>query len=151
MDKDTLGAYFAFFSEIGIINQLSTAAFQSRLPSGLLISHFSVLNHLIRVRDGQTPLALANAFQVPKTTMTHTLSGLDKHRFIEFRKHPKDGRSKCVWITDAGRSFREEAIASLAPDLKALAEAIPVSTIQRLLPDLAIIRTHLDAARNENE
>ena len=114
MDKDALGYYFALFNEIGIIQQLSRAVMEAELPEGLMQSHFGVLNHLIRVKDGQTPLKLANAFQVPKTTMTHTLMGLEKHGLIEMRPNPKDGRSKCVWITEAGVSLRNGTIERLS-------------------------------------
>ena len=89
MDNETRHLYFSFFNEIGIIAQLSRAAMEVRLPNGLTLPHFSVVNHLTRVRDGQTPLALAKAFQVPKTTMTHTLAGLLKHGFVDMRPNPE--------------------------------------------------------------
>ena len=82
MDNETRALYFRFFNEIGIISQLSRTMMDMRLPEGVNTSHFSVLNHLIRVQDGRTPLALARAFQVPKTTMTHTLAGLEKLGFV---------------------------------------------------------------------
>lgn len=148
MDSKTLSHYFMLFNEIGIIAQLSRALFEARLPDGFLISHFSVLNHLIRVGDGPTPLRLANAFQVPKTTMTHTLSGLEKHGLIDMRPNPEDGRSKCVWLTDAGRTFRNEAIAALGPDMAELAERYPPEFIEDVTPKLAEIRKFLDAARD---
>ena len=53
---------FAFFNEVGILAQLSRAVFEARLPEGFSVPQFSVLNHLERVRDGQTPLALAQAY-----------------------------------------------------------------------------------------
>ncbi len=59
--------------------------FEARLPKGMLVSHFSVLNHLIRMADGRTPLELARAFQVAKTIVTHTLTTLEKHGLIEVR------------------------------------------------------------------
>ncbi len=148
MDGKSLSLYFTFFNEIGIIEQLSRALFEARLPDGFLISHFAVLNHLIRVRDGQTPLALARAFQVPKTTMTHTLSGLESHGLIDMRPNPEDGRSKCVWLTEAGRDFRNDAIAGMAPDLAGFAEEFPPDRIEDLVPRLVAIRAFLDAARD---
>ena len=147
MDSKTLSHYFTLFNEIGIIAQLSRALFEARLPDGFLISHFSVLNHLIRVGDGPTPLRLANAFQVPKTTMTHTLSGLEKHGLIDMRPNPDDGRSKCVWLTEAGRTFRNNAIAALGPDMAELAERYPQEFIEDVTPKLEEIRKFLDAAR----
>lgn len=151
MNDKALEVYFRLFNEIAIIQQLSSTLLQSRLPKGMLVSHFSVLNHFMRVQNGQTPLALAKAFQVPKTTMTHTLAGLEKQALVELRPNPKDGRSKCVWITDAGRDFRNTAIASMTTDLLQLSATIPVDKVQQLLPALTEIRIYLDTARNEVE
>lgn len=148
MDNETRHIFFGFFNEIGIIAQLSRAAMEARLPKGLTLPHFSVLNHLVRVSDGQTPLTLARAFQVPKTTMTHTLTGLLDHGFVEMRPNPADGRSKTVWLTEAGRKFREEAIRSIDPDIAALKDAIPAERIADLLPALAEIRAFMDAYRD---
>ena len=140
-------AYFAILNEIGIINQLASTLFEAKLPPGLLISHFSVVNHLIRVRDGATPLQLARAFQVPKTTMTHTLSGLEKHGFVTLRKNPDDARSKQVWLTEAGRRFRDDAIKALEPELENLAKSLELEP-ETLLPQLRSLRGYLDANRN---
>jgi DNA-binding MarR family transcriptional regulator len=147
-DPADLRAYFALFNEIGILEQLSRAMFEARLPRGVLVSHFAVLNHLIRVGDGRTPLDLARAFQVPKTTLSHTLALLEGRGWIEMRPNPDDKRSKQVWITAAGRTFRDEAIASLAPDLAAIAAAFPPAELALLLPRLAALRAHLDRARD---
>ncbi len=148
MDDKTLALYFSLFNEIGIIEQLSRAQFEARLPEGFLVSHFSVLNHLIRVQDGRTPLELARAFQVPKTTMTHTLAGLEKHALVEMRPNPGDGRSKCVWLTEKGRAFRNEAIASMREDMAGFAEHFQPRTVADLVPRLTEIRQYLDAARD---
>ncbi|EEE44074.1 MarR family winged helix-turn-helix transcriptional regulator [Roseibium alexandrii] len=150
MDNASRHTLFSFFNEIGIIAQLSRAAMEARLPKGLTLPHFSVINHLIRVKDGQTPLALAKAFQVPKTTMTHTLSGLLDHGLVDMRPNPKDGRSKTVWLTEAGRQFRETAIRSIDPDMSAIKSAIPEEKIAEILPILAEVRSFMDAYRDEN-
>ncbi len=148
MDSKTLATYFTFFNEIGIIAQLSRAQFEARLPDGFLISHFSVLNHLIRVADGRTPLQLARSFQVAKTTMTHTLSGLEKHGLVDMRPNPGDGRSKCVWLTDKGRAFRDDAIKAMVPDMAGFAEVFSQETIAEMIPRLAEIRQFMDTARD---
>jgi hypothetical protein len=80
---------FSFFNEVGIIGQLAGSLFERRLPDGFLVSHFGVVNNLVRLGDGKTPLDLARAFQVPKTTMTHTLAGLEKAGFIRFAPNPR--------------------------------------------------------------
>jgi len=151
MDDEARTFYFTLFNEIGIIEQLARSLMESRLPVGLTASHFSVLNHCMRVKDGQTPLVLARAFQVPKTTMTHTLAGLEKRDLVETRQNPKDKRSKCVWITDKGKAFRMEAIASLDPDITAFAEQFSKSDIATLIPRLAEIRVMMDAHRDRSE
>ena len=120
---------FAFFTEVGIIAQLSRALFGARLPPGFTLPQFSVLNHLVRIRDGRTPLNLARTFQVPKTSMTHSLAVLERHGLVEMRPNARDGRSKCVFITEAGRAFRQAAVAALVPDMAAIAAAFPVARL----------------------
>lgn len=140
--------FFVLFNEIGIIAQLSGALLEARLPPGFLVSHFAVLSHLIRVGDGPTPLHLARAFQVPKTTMTHTLAVLDRHGLVRLAPNPRDGRSKCVHITDAGRIFHRDAIGALTPDIARLHDRFPVDTVRAALPVLADLRATLDRMRD---
>lgn len=148
MPDPDLRPYFEVFNEIGIIEQLSRTMFEARLPRGVLVSHFSVLNHLIRVADGRTPLELATAFQVPKTTMSHTLSLIEKRGWVEMRPNPGDKRSKQVWLTAAGRTFREQAIEALTPDLEWLAGVLRSEDVVALLPALRTLREVLDARRD---
>ncbi|PWJ22412.1 MarR family winged helix-turn-helix transcriptional regulator [Jannaschia seohaensis] len=139
---------FAIFNEVAIVAQLSRTMFEARLPDGAGVPHFSLVNHLTRVRDGQTPLALARAFQVPKNTMTHTISGAVKHGWVVLKPHPTDGRSKTVWLTEAGRAFRKEAIAALAPDLAEVNAATTPEDRAALLERLTELRVFLDAYRD---
>jgi DNA-binding MarR family transcriptional regulator len=142
-DHDT-ARLFAFFTEIHVIGQLSGRMLESGLPAGFLLSHYSVLDLLACKNDGMTPLALARAFQVPKTTMTHTLSGLEKAGLIRFTPHPKDGRSKCVMLTDEGRHFRDVAIERLTPELALMSEHFSADVIADAADLLARIREYLD-------
>jgi DNA-binding MarR family transcriptional regulator len=141
-------SYFTLFNEIAIIEQLSRARFEARLPKGVLVSHFAVLNHLLRVGDGRTPLDIARAFQVPKTTLSHTLSLLEGRGWIDLRPNPDDGRSKRVWITDPGRAFHADAIAALAPDMAEIASVFPAVDVALMLPRLAALRAYLDQSRD---
>ncbi len=146
--RDDIGSrFFVFFTEIGIISQLSRALLEKRLPEGVTVAHYSVLNHLVRVSDGRTPLELAQAFQVPKTTMTHTLMGLEKHGFVETRANEKDLRSKRVWLTDAGRRFRTGAADLLRDDTDRLSGKIDTDALAALTRELAKIRKVLDEDR----
>ncbi|MCU0828910.1 MAG: MarR family winged helix-turn-helix transcriptional regulator [Tabrizicola sp.] len=143
--------YNAFFLEVGILAQLSRAMFEARLPPGFTLPQFTVLNHLVRVKDGRTPLELARAFQVPKTSMTHSLAVLERHGLIEMRPNARDGRSKCVFITEPGREFRAAALAAIAPDMAALAARFPAQRLQDALPALTELRQIMDAMRDTSE
>ncbi|MEX0351465.1 MAG: MarR family winged helix-turn-helix transcriptional regulator [Paracoccaceae bacterium] len=139
---------FQVFNEIGIIEQLSRTVLEAHMPKGLIAPHFGVLNHLTRVGDGSTPIAMARAFQVPKTSMTHTVSGLVKHGLVEMRANPEDGRSKQVWLTDAGRALRARIIADMTPQFERLAREFDISKLRDILPILTELRVYLDEDRD---
>lgn len=148
MDEPTGGVTFALLNEIGIIAQLSRTVFEARLPDGIGVAQFSVVNHLVRLGDGKTPLDLARAFQVPKTTMTHTLQLLEKAGFVTVAPNPADRRSKCIWLTEAGRDFRGRAIAALGPDIARIESALGADRLAAILPELRRLREYLDANRD---
>jgi DNA-binding MarR family transcriptional regulator len=62
--------------------------------------------------------------------------------------NPDDGRSKRVFITEAGRDFRARAIGSLAPDFEQMTKDFDVEGVAKLLPQLEAIRVYLDARRD---
>ncbi|MFT6916748.1 MAG: DNA-binding MarR family transcriptional regulator [Motiliproteus sp.] len=148
MPDKRLTLFFQLFNEIGILSQLSRSMLESRLGNGMLLPHFTVLNHLMRVGEGTTPLALSSAFQIPKASMTHTLAGLVKAGYIEMRENVKDKRSKCIYITKTGRAFRNNAIQSLAPDVDEIAEEFSLDEVEAMLPALEELRRILDRRRD---
>ncbi len=139
---------FGFFNEFGIITQLSTTLLARSLPDGIHPSHFSILNHLTRTGDGKTPVRIANAMQVTKNTMTHSLKVLEGRGFVDVRPNPEDGRGKLVFLTDAGRAFRADAIAKAAARFSALMTPELMEMADRMQPDLVALRQHLDANRD---
>ena len=148
MSPDDFGPIFAFFNEIGIIEQLSRTQLEAHLPEGLIAPHFGVLNHLVRLGDGRTPLQIATAFQVPKTSMSHTLAVLQKRGLIEMSPNPDDARSKVISITDEGRKVREATITSLIPDFQKVLGHMDPSNFKSALPFLMELRETLDKARD---
>lgn len=148
MKDDLTSEMFQVFNEIGIIEQLSRTKLEARLPKGLIAPHFTVLNHLIRVADGRTPVELARAFQLPKTSVTHTVSVLQKRGLVDVRPNPNDGRSKCVWLTDAGRQLRDDTISALSQDFEALLLPFGPERLLDILPTLRDLRVLLDEDRN---
>ncbi|MEO0637622.1 MAG: MarR family winged helix-turn-helix transcriptional regulator [Pseudomonadota bacterium] len=145
--RDDAAMVFQLFNEVGIISQLSSAMFNKRLPQGLHVSHFSVLNHMVRLGDGQTPVQLAGAFQVTKATMTHTLTVLSKGGFVRLEPNPADARSKLVFITDAGTELRNQSIAALAEPTRELIKLLNVEELREAVPVLERLRRTLDENR----
>lgn len=148
MDNRDPTVLFEIFNEIGIIEQLSRALLEARLPDGLIAPHFGVLSHLSKGRDGATPLQMARAFQVPKTSMTHTLKGLEQGGYVTLKPNPEDGRSKQVWLTQKGHDLRNQTIQALAPDFFALIGQFDVKRLKAIKPVLSDLRQVLDDARN---
>ncbi|WP_191083121.1 MarR family winged helix-turn-helix transcriptional regulator [Roseococcus microcysteis] len=136
-------ALFALLNEIGIIEQLARNRFERAQPDGLRLPHFAVLNHLVRLGDGKTPGQLARAFQLTKATMTNTLQRLEARGLVRLEPDPEDARAKRVFLTDAGRARREEAVAFTAADLTELARRADLRAAD-LLPPLRALRTALD-------
>lgn len=143
-----IGALFQVLNEVGIIHQLIQTEMNRRLPDGLHASHFAVLNHLVRLGDGRTPVSIASAFQVTKATMTNTLTRLLDRDLVALRPNPKDGRSKLVYLTDQGREFREAAIMNLYPAMAGIAENVDLARLLETLPALQELRIYLDENRS---
>ncbi|MEM1287654.1 MAG: MarR family transcriptional regulator [Pseudomonadota bacterium] len=138
---------FAFFNEVGIIAQLSGAMLHSVLPDGVHPSHFAIINHLTRRGDGREPAKIAAAMQVTKQTMTHSLKVLDGRGFIRTEVSPEDGRAKLVYLTDHGKTFREEAIRQVSAKFAGLFDMQMRQELEALRPRLVDLRKHLDENR----
>jgi DNA-binding MarR family transcriptional regulator len=146
-NKDAVNELFAFFNEIGIIAQLSSTLLNRSLPDGLSTAHFSILNHMVRLGDGRTPLQLASAFQVTKATMSHSIDVLSRRGFVRIEAHPDDGRSKLVFLTRAGRAFRDRAIAKATAALSRFTGELDTGAMLDMLPRLRAVREVLDRNR----
>lgn len=138
---------FSYFTEIGIIAQLSAAMFQRSLPEGLTNSQFSVLNWFVRVDSEATPGRLARAFQVTGGAMTNTLKKLEAKALIKIEPDRNSGRSKRVTITRAGLALREQGIAAAVPLFEAVAREFSQTSIEKQLKALRKMRKYLDENR----
>ena len=126
---------------------MSTAQFRKVLPDGIHPSHFSVLNHLVRLGDAKTPASIASAFQVTRPTMTHTLALLEKRGFVKLAVNAQDARSKHVYLTEEGRAFRDEAIVAVQELIGRVVDAETTEHLMAALPHLRAIRKRLDENR----
>lgn len=147
-ERDSEGLeMFGFFNEVGIINQLSSAILAECLPEGVHPSHFAIVNHLVRMGDGKSPIRIAAAMQVTKNTMTHSLKVLSDRGFITVEPDPDDGRGKLVRLTEAGRAFRETAIRNVLERFGEIVEPAHQEAMRRVMGDLVAIRKLLDEKR----
>lgn len=142
---------FALLTEVGIIEHLARNRLERVLPDGLRASHFTVLNHLVRLGDGRSPARIARAVQVERPAMTNTIQRLEARGLVRTGPHPRDGRGKLVWLTEAGRAAREAAVAAAAAAIAPIAAGLPEAEIRAALPLLRRLRAALDAARDAEE
>lgn len=139
---------FPFLNEIAIIHQLASALFVKALPHGVHISHFAILNHMVRLGDNRTPMELASAMQVTKATMSHSLKVLKARDFIAIHADPVDGRVKRIVMTQRGRQFREEAILALDAEMVEIAAQLDGEIMLKTIEHLRRVRRILDRARS---
>ncbi|OED39534.1 hypothetical protein AB833_15015 [Chromatiales bacterium (ex Bugula neritina AB1)] len=137
-----------FFTEVGIIQQLISTRLEAQLPGRMSATQFGILGHLCRRPDGETPLQLSNAFQVPKTSMTHMLSVLQKLEFVSIEPHPDDGRSKVAQATEKGQAFLMECLGHMRRELAPVVSSLSVKPFAEALPHLQVIREALDQERD---
>ncbi len=149
VSKEQAGAVFRFFTEIGILNQLSTAELTRALSPEMNPSEFGVLTHFIRLNHAVTPTYLAKAFQMAKPSMTAILAKLETKGFVSIRAGAKDRRRKYVSMTDKGRAAHGAALTKIAPLFVARLSGFDVAKLDAVLPVLSNLRAHMDAARNE--
>lgn len=147
LTRSDLDLLFQLFTEIGIIDQLANAAFEKVLPYGLTGAQFAILNHFVRTGDNVTPAQLADVMQVSRATLTSTLRRLESKGFIRMIADEKDGRSKRILLTAAGRRAREASVQLAAPLLNAIRADKSTAEVLRGLPSLRRLRQWLDQNR----
>ncbi|MDJ0652596.1 MAG: MarR family transcriptional regulator [Xanthomonadales bacterium] len=138
---------FRFFTELGIIDQLSKARLESVLPGDMKMSHFILVHHLERLGGQWSPARLANALQVTRAAITNTVTRLEAQGLVRVDPDPADGRGKLVSLTEAGRDMRNEGIRRIAPFMGELQRQIGEDSFATALPLLEEIRRFLDEHR----
>ncbi len=141
---------FALLNEIGIIEQLARHRFEAAQPDGLRLSHFALLNHLIRVGDGATPARIARAFQLTKGAITNTVQRLEEAGLVRVEPDPEDGRGRRIWLTPAGRARRQAAVRGATEAFAGLLADLPPGLEEQVLPALRRLREALDRARDRD-
>lgn len=136
----------ALFSELFVVGQMARSQLSKALPRGMELSHFSVLNHLVHVKNERTPAQLAASLHVTRGAMTNTLSKLEWAGYVHIRPDWDDARRKFVAISPSGRAALSAAIQAIAPILQKATSDIGAERVRATLPVLRELRGHLDEA-----
>ena len=138
-----------FFTDIAIIEQLVRTLMERRLPPGLSMAGYGLMNHMVRTgQETASPAALARALQVTRGAVTGVLHKLSAEGFVILEPDPRDGRGKKVRITPAGFAVREAALAALAPLTARFAAEMDLDALRAVHPTIRDLRNHLDRNRD---
>lgn len=132
------------FAELFMADQLARARLTRKLPKGMELSHFSVLNHLARIQEERTPAQLAKAFHVTRGAMTNTLTRLEVAGHVHIRPDWDDARRKFVSISPAGLQARDAALQAISPVIGGLVNKLGFERVRNALPVLRELRSELE-------
>jgi DNA-binding MarR family transcriptional regulator len=144
MSDKTEDLAVTLFGELFMADQLARNRISKALPKGMELSHFSVLNHLVRLNEERTPGQLARAFHVTRGAMTNTLAKLEWAGHIHVRPDWDDARQKFVAISPSGRQARDAAVASVAPLIGEVVKSLGSERVRAVLPVLRELRLRLE-------
>tara|TARA_Y100001968_G_C18917822_1_gene508328 strand:+ start:16 stop:462 length:447 start_codon:yes stop_codon:yes gene_type:complete len=130
----------ALFSEISTIDQLLKSRISKKLPKGMKLSHFAILNHFAILGGEKTPVQLAKSFNVTKGAISNTLNRLSTIGFIHIRPDWDDGRRKLVSISQSGINARNEAVSAIEPLFEDLMKIIGPKEAKLTIPFLRDVR-----------
>lgn len=138
----------AFFTDISIIEQLVRTLIERRLPDGLSMAGFGLINHMVRTgQETASPGALARALQVTRGAITGVLHRLTSEGFVTLEPDPRDGRGKKVRVTASGLAIRDAALAGMAPLIADFEARMDLDGIRSAHPVLRSVREDLDRHR----
>ena len=130
----------ALFSELLMADQLARNRLSKVLPKGMELSHFGVLNLLVRQQVELSPADLARAFHVTRGAMTNTLNKLEWAGYVHIRPDWDDARRKMVAISPAGRSARDAALAAITPLIDDAVGMLGEDRVRQTIPVLRALR-----------
>ncbi|REK56554.1 MAG: MarR family transcriptional regulator [Thermobacillus sp.] len=76
-------------------------------PVGLTHTQWSALGVILHY-PGITPSQLEQILMIERPSVTSLMNGLESRGLIVRRSSPEDGRSKQIFLTDAGKKLAEE-------------------------------------------
>lgn len=145
--SDPLLPALSLFAALSAAHHAAQRLIEARLPKGLNAPQFIVLERLAWQGEGQTPASIAEAFGWPKTSMSHTVTVLESRGLVRLEPNPRDGRSKCLWLTPKGRSLALAGRAAVEADLASIAALAPSSAVDQLTLDMLSLANRLSDLR----
>ncbi|TVP71638.1 MAG: MarR family transcriptional regulator [Rhodobacteraceae bacterium] len=133
----------ALFSELLMADQLVRNRLAKVLPKSMELSHFGVLNLLVRQQSELSPAQLAHAFHVTRGAMTNTLNKLEWAGYVHIRPDWEDARRKMVAISPAGRAARDAALAAISPLLDDAVSQLGEERVRHTIPVLRALRQQM--------
>jgi DNA-binding MarR family transcriptional regulator len=137
----------SLFAAVSAAHHAAQRLIEARLPKGMSAAQFAVLERLARLGEGQTPVSVAQAFGWPKTSMSHTLAVLESRGLLRLEPNPRDGRSKCLWLTPKGRTIAALGLTAVEGDLVSVGSVADQAAIAQLQDDMQSLATRLSEVR----
>lgn len=108
-------------------------------PLGVTFARYELLMLLTFSRTGSLPMSrVSERLQVHPTSITNGVDRLEKAGLVRRLRHPRDGRTTLVEITEAGSELAERATNGLNSEVFA-SPGLPtddLATVLRILADL---------------
>jgi DNA-binding MarR family transcriptional regulator len=97
----------------------------------MTVTQYSVLGHVGRF-DGIGIGALAEKLIMDPTTLTRNLRPLQRQGLVVLKPDPRDGRSRCLHLTNDGRAAFESAVPAWVRAQRSVEAALGKSRALRL-------------------
>ncbi len=138
--RDTSAGYLVNHAARLLARQLDAGL----APLGISTGPFPLLLHLWE-QDGLTQKDLVERLGYEQPTVAATLSRMERDGLVERRPDPTDGRAQRVWLTERGRSLRDEAqVQAESLNARALAGLSPQEAEQFLDMTRRVVRSLQD-------
>lgn len=145
--SDPLLPTLSLFAALSAAHHAAQRLIEARLPKGLNAPQFTVLERLAWQGEGQTPASIAESFGWPKTSMSHTITVLESRGLVRLEPNPRDGRSKCLWLTPKGRGLALTGRAAIEADLASIAALAPSAALHGLTTHMLSLAARLSEQR----
>ena len=135
------------FREVRIVDDAARISLLKALPPRLSEQQFAVLSHLrFTTNRDETPGDLARLFGVSRPAMTQLLARLVRRQLVMLQSSERDGRSRHVTLTNAGRAAQGAVLETLGTELAAIARKLRKPELEALLTDLKQFRIAVESA-----